>query len=183
MSFLSNNISSSTNNHLNLFLVISIFITLLSISSCKKDKAGKDIDTELYDMAKETSGFVWYKNVDTLLPISAGSGHSYPFLRTRFNSIAASQLESNGKIKVTADFPEGSVIVKELYSTQTNLSRYAILYKKAENENADTNGWVWGYINADGSIATSASGKGVSCISCHSQAGNIDYMLMNSYFP
>ncbi len=122
-----------TTNHKNLFLIFVLLITVSSISSCKKDKAGKDIDTELYDMAKETSGFVWYKNVDTLLPISAGSGHAYPFLRTRYNSIAASQLEANGKIKLTADFPEGSVIVKELYSTQTNLSRYAILYKKAEN--------------------------------------------------
>lgn len=183
MSFLKNIKTYNSRNHLNLFLFLSIFITVSSISSCKKDKAGKDIDTELYDMAKETSGFVWYKNSDSLLPISSGSGHSYPFLRTRFNSIAASQLESNGKIKVTADFPEGSVIVKELYSSETNLSRYAVLYKKAENENADANGWIWGYINSDGSVATSATGKGASCISCHSQAGNIDYMLMNTYFP
>lgn len=164
------------------FVILSLFTTMF-VTSCKKDKAGKDIDTELFDMAKETSGFVWYKNVDTLLPISAGSGHAYPYLRTRFNSIAASQLEANGKVKTTADFPEGSLIVKELYSSQTTLSRYAILYKKAENENADAIGWVWGYINADGSVATSATGKGGSCITCHSQAGNIDYMLMNAYFP
>jgi hypothetical protein len=183
MSFLKNIKTYITRNHLNLFLFLSLSITVTLISSCKKDKAGKDIDTELFDMAKETSGFVWYKNSDSLLAISAGSGHAYPFLRTRYNSIAATQLESNGKIKVTADFPEGSVIVKELYSSETNLSRYAVLYKKAENVYADDNGWVWGYINTDGSVASSATGKGGSCISCHSQSGNIDYMLMNSYFP
>lgn len=183
MFYLKNIKTYNTRNHLNLFLFLSIFITVSLISSCKKDKAGKDIDTELYDLAKETSGFVWYKNSDSLLPISSGSGHSFPYLRTRYNSIAATQLESNGKIKVTADFPEGSIIVKELYSSETNLSRYAVLYKKAENVYADDNGWVWGYINSDGSVASSATGKGGSCISCHSQAGNIDYMLMNTYFP
>ena len=44
-------------------------------------------------------------------------------------------------------------------------------------------GWVWGYINADESIAAPASEKGSQCISCHSQSDNIDYMLMNKYFP
>ena len=165
------------------FLKFCFPLLIMLFAACKKDKAGKDIDTELFDMAKETSGFVWYKNSDSLLPISSGSGHAFPFLRTRFNSIAASQLDGSGKVNSGASFPEGSVIVKELYSSQTSLSRYAVLYKKAENPNADVNGWVWGYINSDGSVASSATGKGSNCISCHSQAGNIDYMLINAYFP
>ena len=73
-------------------------------------------------------------------------------------------------------------MVKELFSSEATLGRFAILYKSENNENADDKGWVWGYVNADGSISESSSNKGKSCIGCHSQAGNIDYMLMNKFF-
>jgi len=161
------------------FCLFSIWI----INSCKKEKLAEGTDKELYDLAKTTSGFVWYKNSSSLLDKSAGSGHPQPFLRTRYNSIAAGKLDSNGKIMTGAIFPEGSLIVKELFDNSTTLGRYAILYKKTESADADANGWVWGYINSDGTVAESASKKGKSCISCHSQADNIDYMLMNKYFP
>ena len=141
------------------------------------------IDKELLDMAQETSGFIWYKNSDALLNKSSGSGHSQPFLRTRYNTVAASMLDSTGKIISGSVFPEGSLIVKELFENSTTLDRYAVLYKKASDPNADAKGWVWGYINADGTVAEPASNKGKGCISCHSQNGNIDYMLMNVYFP
>lgn len=134
-------------------------------------------------MSKATSGFVWYKNSSSLLNKSAGSGHPQSFLKTRYNSVAATKLDSDGKIMTGAKFPEGSLIVKELYDNSTTLGRYAILYKKTGSADADANGWVWGYINSDGTVAESASKKGTSCISCHSQAGNIVYMLMNKYFP
>jgi len=161
-------------------LVISCFI---SLSSCEKDKAAIEIDKQLFDLAKSPSGFVWFKNSDELLAKSSGSGHPQDFLRTRYNSIAATQLDANGKIIEGTTFPEGSLIVKELYEDASTLDRYAILYKDSENEYADANGWVWGYINANGSVAVSADTKGSSCISCHSQTNNIDYMLMNKYYP
>jgi hypothetical protein len=163
-----------------LFLLFPIIV--LSIISCKKSKVA-GIDGELYEMAQETSGFTWYKNSSALLDKSSGSGHPQEFLRTRYNSIAATQLESNGKIMAGAIFPEGSLIVKELFENSTKLDRYAILYKDTDNEAADDNGWVWGYINENGNVSVSASTKGTQCISCHTQADNIDYMLMNKYFP
>lgn len=156
---------------------------LLVLNSCKKDKEAIGTDKELYEMAKENNGFTWFKNSNILLNKSAGSGHSNPFLNTRYNSVAASQLDSIGKIKTNANFPEGSLIVKELYDNASTLARYAILYKKTASTDADANGWVWGYMNSDGTVAESASKKGASCISCHTQAENIDYMLMNKYFP
>jgi hypothetical protein len=157
-----------------------------AIYSCKKEeevqKTQNDIDLELYNLAKETTGFVYFNKIDTLLNKSAGSGHPQPYLRTKYNSKAASVLNSEGKIIAKSSFPEGSLIVKELYDNSKKLVRYAILYKDSSNANADTKGWVWGYVNSDGGIAESATKKGSSCISCHSQADNIDYMLMNKYF-
>ncbi len=73
--------------------------------------------------------------------------------------------------------------MKELYENSTNVTRYAILYKKSDSPSADTKGWVWGYIDANGKVAEPASNKGKACISCHNQSDNIDYMLMNKYFP
>lgn len=165
------------------FISVSILCVMLFLSGCKKDDKVLAADVDLYEMAKETTGFVWYKNSDVLLPKSDLSGHSEAYLRTRYNSIAATMLNASGKVQSGITFPEGSLIVKELYSSQTSLSKYAILYKKSDHAYADAKGWVWGYIKADGSVATSSSEKGRSCIPCHSQSGNIDYSLMNVAIP
>ena len=165
-----------------LLLVIGILI-IVATNSCKKDEEATSTDKELYEMAKATEGFTWFKNSDELLNKSIASGHSQPFLRTRYNSIAATNLDSVGRIKQNSTFPEGSLIVKELYSNETSLSQYAILYKETGNPSADAKGWVWGYVSADGTVSEPSSNKGSACISCHSQSGNVDYMLMNKYFP
>ncbi len=159
------------------------FVGVLITSSCKKDEEGDDTDKQLYDMAKSATGFTWYKNSDVLLGKSSGSGHSQPFLRTRYNSIAAAVLDTAGKVTEGTIFPDGSLIVKELINSSNATEIYAILYKKAGHQHADGKGWVWGYLNADGSVRTPASEKGNSCTGCHSQDGNIDYMLMNKFFP
>lgn len=158
-----------------------IISVLLLTFSCNKEPKG--IDGELYNLSKDDAGYLWYKNSDAFLDKSSGSGHNFPFLRTRFNAIAASQLDASGKIVDNAVFPEGSVVVKELYNSSNELERYATLYKKSDSEFADANGWVWGYIEKNGKVVESAELKGASCIGCHSQGGNIDCMLMNVYFP
>lgn len=167
----------------NISILAFFVIAGLMFYSCKKEKAGKEVDNSLYEMSKTTSGFVWYKNSSTQLSKSSGSAHPFPLLRTRYNSVAAGKLNQDGKIISGSTFPEGSLIVKELNNNSSTLERYAILYKNSSSEFADAKGWVWGYINADGSVAESASNKGKSCISCHSQSDNIDYMLMNKFFP
>ena len=161
-------------------------LLMILVYSCKKETKTNNpaINTDklLYDLSKSTSGFVWYKNSDVLLNKSSGTGHVQSFLRTRYNAIASSKLDGSGKIIAGTVFPEGSLIVKELYGNATTLSLYAILYKKSDSPDADARGWVWGYINADGGVVDAASNKGRTCINCHSQNGNIDYMLMNKYF-
>lgn len=163
-----------------LFALISLSLTLVH---CTKDKTAKLTDKELYEKSKSSVGFTYYKFNSELLPKSSGSGHSQAFLKTRFNDIAATVLDNDGKVLEGTSFPEGSLIVKELWSTETEFSRYAILLKEPGNPDADAKGWVWGYINADGSVAIPASDKGAACISCHSQSDNIDYTLMNKAFP
>lgn len=170
-----------TSGPITILLVLTFTFGL--IQSCKKDEIDEVTDERLFELSQSEDGFVWYKNSDRLLAKSSGSAHIYPFLRTRYNDIAATQLDEQGKVFENAQFPEGSLVVKELYDASPALVRYAILYKSTGSAYADDKGWVWGYINQDGSIADPASKRGISCISCHSQTGAIDYMLMNAFFP
>lgn len=172
-----------------MYLKTIFFVSISSIifTSCKKEETVYNSDTntdlELYQKSKVTTNFTWYKNIDSLFKKSSGSGHGQPLFKTRFNSIAASKLTSEGKVEDNAQFPEGSLIVKELYTEGKVLDLYAILYKDSKNKDADPKGWVWGYIRPDGNVAISASKKGSSCINCHSQSENIDYILMNKFYP
>lgn len=164
-----------------LFLFVSS--SLLLWASCKKQAEPGSTDEMLYNMAIARDNATWYKFDDAFLDKSAGSGHNYPFLRTWYNPTAAQHLDSTGKVAANASFADGSLIVKELYSQAKEMERFAILYKDSDNADADDRGWVWGYVNGNGSVATSAADKGAICTGCHSQADNVDYMLMNKYFP
>ncbi|KAB2871429.1 MAG: cytochrome P460 family protein [Bacteroidales bacterium] len=162
------------------FVIGTFFIALFA---CEKETETAT-DKELYQMATTNiQSFVWYKNSNALLNRSSGSGHTQPYLRTRYNTIAAEVLNDQGKVIEGSDFPEGSLIVKELIGSNEQVEIYAILYKKSDHQYADNRGWVWGYIEEDGKVKESASKRGSACITCHSQTGNIDYMLMNKYFP
>jgi len=165
--------------------IFSLAIIAVALQSCKKDEPqpAQGIDLQLYQMALETAGFTWYKNSDELLDKSAGSGHNYAKLRTRYNATAATQLDSDGKVAANASFPEESLVVKELINGDGSIGLYAILYKMTESEHADGRGWVWGYVFPNGDVATTAEDKGAICTSCHLQSDNIDYMLMNKFFP
>lgn len=165
-----------------IWAAFGLSLLAITIQSCKKDEPAEGIDRELYDMATETDGFVWFENSAAWLPKSSGSAHNFANLRTRYNSTAATQLDANGRIEANAAFPEGSLVVKEL-SDGNSSELYAILYKRSDSEYADANGWVWGYVNADATVRTSAEDKGAGCTGCHSQQDNIDYMLMNKFFP
>lgn len=162
-------------------MIITVSLLVLwGLSGCKKTPAG--IDGEIFKLSEETNGFTWFESTDVYLEKSAGSGHNFPFLRTRFNATAFSQLDSEGRVLPGAVFPDGSVIVKELYDDKKKFKRYATMWKNPSSEYADANGWVWGYIEKKGAVVESAELKGASCIGCHAQSNNIDGTLMNKFF-
>jgi len=164
----------------NKFIVLSVISLAAIVTACKKTPPG--IDGELFKLSEQTDGFTWFETSDAYLDKSAGTGHNFPFLRTRFNAVAATQLDNQGRVLPDAVFPQGSVIVKELYDDKKKFKRYATLWKNPSSEYADANGWVWGYIEKKGKVAESAELKGASCVGCHAQSGNIDGTLMNKFF-
>ncbi len=167
-------------NTLRLLVIASV---LPGMSSCEHELEDDPLDAQLLELAVDASNNTWYKDNDTLLPRSPGSGHAQVLLRTRYNTVAASVLDSTEKVIPGSEFPSGSVAVKELFDNENTLAQYAIMFKKPTHPYADTDGWVWGYVRPDGEVREPSRNKGAACHGCHSQQGSIDFTLMNAYCP
>ena len=164
-------------------LLALVLVGSLVGSGCKHGTDEDPVDAQLLEMARNTNGSVWYKDSTTPLPRSNGSGHAEPLLRTRYNALAATVLDTNLMVTPDTLFPEGSLIVKELMTDASTTDTYAILYKQSSNVYADASGWVWGYVRPSGEVRIPAKDQGAVCRSCHTQAGHIDQTLMNISFP
>lgn len=166
-------------NILLMLFVCSGLVILLS--QCKKEPTADD--TELFNKGLSTNGYTYYKNNTGYLNSSAESGHkSSPFFKVRFNDIAQAALNDSGRLPAGGSFPDGSVVVKELYNAQNGeLSVLAVMEKSASNSLAG-NGWLWGEYYADGSLGFSVSKKGSSCTGCHS-TNDRDYIRLFEIYP
>lgn len=146
-------------------LVVFIIATMIIIlQSCKKRK----LNVNLYDEAK-ASGLVLYQNNDTILGPGGSSPHG-PF-KLKFNTIAALQFGTDGKLPTGSTFQNGSLIVKEVYSG-TTLTLYAVM--KKDDSKFSANGWLWAEYAPDGKTKYSIGEKGKSCTSCHLTNANRD---------
>lgn len=162
-------------------LVVVVVMNSCSSSSSAPTTTDSLTEAKVFEIAKQSAGFTWYKKSDVLLAKGKKSGHAEVLLRTRFNATAVTMLDGAGKVKADAIFPEGSVVVKELYTNSTTLSGYAVMWKAKNDPNAASSGWVWAYLNTDGTAKGGATitTKGSQCIACHSISGHIDNTLMN----
>lgn len=140
-------------------------------SSCKKDeedekKANNDLYCEI-----NAGNYSYYTGTQT---ITEGLSGAHGFIKVRLNAKAVSALDSTGKLPPGGVFPNGSVIVKEMYSSLSGgLNLYAIMKKEPGNENAGS-GWLWGEYKPGGDVVFSVGKKGNGCISCHSDPVNRD---------
>lgn len=127
------------------------------------------LDSELLALAREP-GFEFYRGSDARLPFTSRGGGHGGYIRVRFNRIALSALGSDGKLPEGSAFPEGAVIVKELYADLSGpQAGQAIIRKSLAAPNA-TADWVWAeYDPSDAPLpGASAIAKGLSCVGCHS---------------
>lgn len=150
-------------------LTIGLIVTaIVTIQSCKKDKADTDADNALYSEAT-ASGYSYYQSGNLLSGVSPSPHGSF---KLRFNPTALAVLDSTGELPAGNSFPTGSIIVKEIFSG-SNLDLYAVMKKDPSNDNAGS-GWVWAEFHTDGSAAFSTAKKGDGCINCHSGSPNRD---------
>ena len=144
-------------------------ISILLIN-CKKRKE-EQLNESLYNESMN-SALVFYKGIDSTYSPAGGSPHG-PF-KLKVNSTASAALTDNGRLPSGATFPDGSLIVKELYSGST-LTTYVVMKKDRDSKFKSEGDWLWGEYKADGSLIYSAGKKGESCISCHTSGAVRDY--------
>lgn len=74
----------------------------------------------------------------------------------------------------TAEFPAGSVIVKEHLDDTGAFAGYAVMFKAEPGFNPDAGDWWWADVAADG--APIDTGALVTCITCHTPRAGADYV-------
>lgn len=145
-------------------------MALVILQACRNDKVEAGYDEALYDEVSESGGYTYFQN-GMLLPGISPSPHGA--FKLRFNAIAQSVLDTTGKIPIGTKFPDGAVLVKEVY-TGTSISLLVVM-KKSSNHASAANGWLWAEYTTDGSADYSVSKKGEACIGCHNGAPNRDF--------
>lgn len=153
-----------------MFRILCCLIISLIFTFCTK-KIGTNpalaySDGALLDSATNTI-HKYYKN-DPITLLSGSNGPHGNF-KLRFNNIAFSKLTDNGKLPKLAIFPEGSLIVKDIYKNG-NLALYAYMYKH-------NNSWIWGEAESNGKFLFTAKDGQTSCVGCHNQTGNRDQVV------
>ena len=164
-------------------VIVASLASLLLLSACTKDKITSDEDSLLYQDVVATAVFSWYKNDPTIVASSSGSGHA-GYFRVRFNNIAVAAFDSSGKLPLGSVFPEGSIVVKELFNSASSadLREYAVM-KKAPGSSNSEGGWLWAEYEPGGGVKYSTTNKGSSCVGCHSAQGHRDLVRLFEIFP
>jgi hypothetical protein len=155
------------------FITIFLFaITAIAlIMSCRKNEISPT-DTALYEEIMDTSNFVYSTLTPTIVKGLANSPRGWE--RIRFNKIAFSALDNNGRLPRGSVFPDGSIIVKEAYTSfNGSLYQYAVM-KKDKNNKFEKKGWLWSEIETNGFASYAVSMKGKKCINCHTRPDDID---------
>lgn len=148
------------------------------VEGCQKTT---EADKQLFEKATD-SGYTYYKGDATVMPSSSPSAHN-PFFRVKFNQTALAALTDSGRLPAGAVFPEGSIVVKELYNSVSGDLQLLAVMEKASGNSAAGNNWLWAEFEPGGKAVFSTSKKGNGCISCHNGAGNRDYVRLFELFP
>lgn len=136
--------------------------------ACKKEESSTE-DSKLYEAVKDNN-FVYYKGNNAILNAKGGSPHGD--FKLRFNATAAAALGADGKLPAGASFPEGSIVLKEIWENN-QLTLLVPMQKAASNPDAGE-GWIWGEYKPNGAVVYEVSKKGSGCIGCHQSNPNRD---------
>ena len=97
----------------------------------------------------------------------------------------------------TGRFPEGTVLVKEVFGTSTNqmttgtvshgdkLKGWFVMVKDGKNSHPGNplwgDGWGWSWFDADKPLKTTSTNYKADCHGCHVPAQSTDWIYVNGY--
>ncbi len=128
-----------------------------------------------------TANVFYYKGID--FSFTTTEVHGGGRARVRFNATANGALVG-GKLPENARFPEGSLIVKEIYNGDTNVNRgYAVMKKNSTHE-YQSGTWIWTEFPAQGQsyFNIPVTSRGAQCTGCHS-SDTYDRTLIFTRYP
>lgn len=167
--------SNSPALFLRLFGLVGAIVLLVNACSQKEDASPTvpavitkgNIDSILFvESSAASEQFLPYQNVDTVRPSSAFTAHS-DYFKVRLNARARSVLGADGRLPVGKSFPDGSIIVKDIYSEKTGVRKLVAIMKKESANPYSAQGWLWNELLDNGGDYVSVKGKGAQCVSCH----------------
>jgi len=153
----------------------TLLIASLLIVSCtnKKEEGVVVSDAMLFEMSQSVSSFSYFRDSEDTLSSAPESPH-FPYVRIRFNPRARSAMNDSISALTETEFPDQSMIVKEIYDQRGGpVTLYAIMYKLKGAANGGA-GWVWNEVAPDGSVVYSAGNDGLQCVPCHSSGVQSD---------
>lgn len=157
------------------FLIFTVSILSFSCSnssdSSSEDGTSDQIDKNLFTEITSKS-FTYYKGNAEITAARGNSPHG--FIRTKFDSIAFSVLDANQNLPSGKTFPNGSLIVKEVYTDANGSLKFYAVMKKNPASTVAGSGYEWAEFRANGETYFSTGKKGNGCISCHSNSTNRD---------
>jgi hypothetical protein len=124
----------------------------------------------LFQLITETdplAGYALFPNAEESTAGRLNGSEAHPsIVRVSMNGRALGALQ-NGRLPVGSQFPDGSLILKEIRPrADAPVSVYAAMYKDAGSTLAGDR-WLWAEFSPDGSVGYSVSNRGTACRSCH----------------
>ena len=95
------------------------------------------------------------------------------------------QPDTKQPVAIDQPFPQGTTIIKEKYDDLADAQKrektraYGVMIKREAGYNPDQGDWEYAYIDLDqdGNITSATRGKLKSCIDCHGNQANNDYVF------
>ena len=122
--------------------------------------------TSIQPESLNTANVFYYKG--TSFTFTSVGVHGNAPAKVRFNEIANKALV-DGKLPMNAKFPEGSLIVKEIYLADSKTARGYAVMKKDSSSPYQSAGWLWSEFPANGQsyFNIGITSKGSACLGCH----------------
>jgi hypothetical protein len=125
-------------------------------------------DDALFKWISSGKEYTYYKKSDAILPASEETERAHDnFMRVRFNKIASSVLNEEGKLPGGIAFPDSSIIVKEIYSDKNAPAEILAVMVKLKGAGNSAKDWLWAEYSPAGDVEYAVTKKGKVCVKCH----------------
>jgi hypothetical protein len=158
------------------FSVVAVLLLVIVCTACNRTSAGPSPadgirdSAALFQLITQTDPLTEYALFPNAEEFAAGrlngSEAHRSIVRVSMNARALGALQS-GRLRAAAQFPDGSIILKEIRPREdAPVAVYAVMYKDADSTLAG-DGWLWAEFSPNGSVGYSVSNRGTACTSCH----------------